>query len=73
MEAVRLRVRGVDYDYVEILVQQREVKRAIRLAGIARHGGCHTLGHSLANANSEPPPRGALAARLRLILSMLAR
>lgn len=27
---------------------QREVKRAIRLAGIAKHGGCHTLRHSFA-------------------------
>ena len=27
---------------------QREVKRAIRQAGIAKHGGCHTLRHSFA-------------------------
>ena len=27
---------------------QREVKRAIRLAGITKHGGCHTLRHSFA-------------------------
>jgi site-specific recombinase XerD len=27
---------------------QREVKRAIRLAGIMKHGGCHTLRHSFA-------------------------
>jgi site-specific recombinase XerD len=27
---------------------QREVKRALRRAGIAKHGGCHTLRHSFA-------------------------
>ena len=27
---------------------QREVKRAIRLTGITKHGGCHTLRHSFA-------------------------
>ena len=27
---------------------QREVKRAIRLSGITKHGGCHTLRHSFA-------------------------
>jgi site-specific recombinase XerD len=27
---------------------QREVKRAIRLAGITKHGGCHMLRHSFA-------------------------
>jgi integron integrase len=27
---------------------QREVKRAVRLAGITKHGGCHTLRHSFA-------------------------
>jgi integron integrase len=27
---------------------QQEVKRAIRLAGITKHGGCHTLRHSFA-------------------------
>jgi site-specific recombinase XerD len=27
---------------------QREVKRAIRLASITKHGGCHTLRHSFA-------------------------
>lgn len=27
---------------------QREVKRAIRLAGTTKHGGCHTLRHSFA-------------------------
>jgi site-specific recombinase XerD len=27
---------------------QREVKRAVRSAGIAKHGGCHTLRHSFA-------------------------
>ena len=27
---------------------QREVRRALRRAGIAKHGGCHTLRHSLA-------------------------
>lgn len=27
---------------------QREVRRAVRLAGITKHGGCHTLRHSFA-------------------------
>jgi site-specific recombinase XerD len=27
---------------------QREVKRALRSAGITKHGGCHTLRHSFA-------------------------
>jgi len=27
---------------------QREVKRAIKAAGITKHGGCHTLRHSFA-------------------------
>jgi len=27
---------------------QREVKRAIKSAGITKHGGCHTLRHSFA-------------------------
>lgn len=27
---------------------QREVKKAIRLAGITKHGGCHSLRHSFA-------------------------
>jgi integrase len=31
---------------------QREVKRALQKAGIAKHGGCHTLRHSFAHSPS---------------------
>jgi site-specific recombinase XerD len=79
MGAVRLRVKDLDFGYMEILVRDgkgekdrrtilprplceplrhqlervrllhgNDLREGLRLAGITKHGGCHTLRHSFA-------------------------
>ena len=47
LEALRQRVKDVDFDLQESAVH-RTMTLGVRAAGIAKHAGCHTLGHSFA-------------------------
>ena len=51
MEALRLRLKDIDFAYSQIIVRdsvQRAVRQAARRAGIAKPVGPHTLRHCLA-------------------------